>query len=444
MRHFLCTILLAAVTAITITSCLKDDEVSTAPQCAITSFTVADIKTQRTTSTDSTSSTYTATISGSEIFFNIDQINNRIYTVDSLPEWVNISRVVPTVKYSGYIYVRIGGEGLFTSFNSGKDSIDFTQKVEFRVVATDGESFKTYNAVINKAETNSDTLVWKQETGFPAHNPHRSVAVGNTIYVFEQTEGQPVVYTADATAESVTWSAATALSGSTATLDYSQVTIFQDNLYTLSADGYIYRAADATGANWEKVSDLAFTQLLAADNNYIYALDGTGIMQTSDFSNWALAGNKNLQMLPQAPVSCATYALRTNSTMQHTIMMGLSSNNTSNAVVWYRVSAKDENNAQPFNYIAITNDNSYPMPALNNLQMVHYDGALLAWGEPYDTIYRSEDNGITWHEVTSRMVLPEDLASETTQYTSSVVAAGRLWIMSTTGTVWNGVIQSQK
>ena len=93
MKNFLTTIGLCFVAACLATSCLKEEETVSSPECAITAFTVGDIKTAMTIQTaDGSDSTVTRVLSGSSIHFNIDQLNGTIYSVDSLPRWVNQAR----------------------------------------------------------------------------------------------------------------------------------------------------------------------------------------------------------------------------------------------------------------------------------------------------------------------------------------------------------------
>ena len=117
--------------ALTVVSCLKDKEVVTYPQCAITSFTVGNITTYFTTKTSDGlyDSIYSRVIDGSSIGFNIDQLKGEIESVDSIIGWADISRVVPTITYSGLIFCKQRGWDNYYSFTSGVDSVDFTQEI---------------------------------------------------------------------------------------------------------------------------------------------------------------------------------------------------------------------------------------------------------------------------------------------------------------------------
>jgi len=431
------------VTLCVATSCLKDDDQKAeAPQCAIISFKVGDIKSKMTIQkADGTDSTFTVSLSGSTIYFNIDQLNNRIETIDSLPSWLNISRVVPTITSNGYVYVQQDAKDEnFTTFTSGKDSIDFTKPVHFLCVSYDGTATKTYQAFMHLGTTDSDSLYWTtpaEGAMHPVSGQHRSVVLDDRVLVFSENGGNPTV-TSTAADGTESWTTPAALTGTTATIDYASVTVFGSHLYALDTEGHLCQS-DATGTEWATVGDRTFIRLLAADGTYLYAADATGILSSNDLENWRLCGTTDLEMLPNNPISAEFYDTRTNTALQNVVMMGLSNQNTENAVVWYKVSSADEQYDQAWNYISITPDNAYGMPRLQNVQMLRYHNALLAFGAPYDALYRSFDNGITWHKAVSLMALPTDL-KDSTLPTSAFVADGKIWILQSGGKLWKGEV----
>ena len=71
-------------------------------------------------------------------------VNNVISNVDSLVSWANVTRLVPTVYADGSVVYKYANDSIYYYFNSGKDSIDFTNPVEFVVLAYDGVNRKSY------------------------------------------------------------------------------------------------------------------------------------------------------------------------------------------------------------------------------------------------------------------------------------------------------------
>lgn len=448
MKKILILAALVAATGLLAVSCFEDDTINS-PLCVITAFTVDDIETEFTVmASDSTDSTYTWTIDGDDIHFNIDQVNNRIYSVDSIVYWADITRVVPIISYSGYLYIRTGDDTIAYSFTSGSDSVDFTQHVEFVVVAYDGMDAKVYTAELYKAETAEDSVYWteQKETNLSLQGKHRTVALDDRLYVFADNDGAPTVTTALASDTLSEWSEPASLEGTQATLDYASVTVWDGSLYALDELGTLYRSTSLqAGQSWTKVGNETFTRLLCADDNYLYAFDGTRILQTADLANWEENGTECMDQLPDNPICHAAYDFRTNETLQNVVMMGNSQGNDDYAVAWFKVSSADSELDQDWAYVNISADNSYAMPKLDNLQMVRFNGTLYAFGknnddseDAYNLVYKSNDNGVTWHEMTEKITMPPALNEASDEPVTAAVAGGMVWVVQSGGRIWKG------
>ena len=448
-------ILATFVVAMFMISCLDDEESSGSPECVITAFTVADIPCYRTIKTSSgTDSIIKVSMSGSGIYFNIDQVNKRIYNVDSLPYWVDLSKIVPTVTCLGNVYIR-GDEEAFHAFNNGKDTIDFTKKIEFLVVAYDGVSSKTYKANINLASNDADSLYWTANANAaPLQGKHRSLAYNNRLYVFAEGNGSPFVISSDALSNNTNWSNPQALTGAEGTINYASVITYRNHFYALDENGVIYKSsAESNASVWEKASDKHMKTLLAADNYYFYGYDGEAIWSTQDFVKWTMNGNENLDHLPTHPLSYASYNLKTNPSLQNVVVMGLNEKGAKvepGVVVWFKLAANSPELNESWGYINGTT--SHSMPFLNHVQMIYYDGQLMAFGadpkvktdviKAYDMIYTSNDNGITWHEHYTKLGLPAELLGYTGQVSAAVVN-GKIWLVRDDGKVWSGIINKK-
>ena len=147
-------------------------------------------------------------------------------------------------------------------------------------------------------------------------------------------------------------------------------------------------------------------------------------------------------MLPETSINALTYPSGTNQNLQVAVMTGVSSQNTQNGVTWCKTSTLDESTNQPWAYIQVTRDNAYGMPHFDHPSVTYYNGALYAIGEEedaYTKLYRSDDNGITWHQQ-EKYPLPEDLKS--VDGVASIVAVNqKIWIIQENGKVWQGSIQ---
>ena len=418
-----------------------DDDNVEAPNCVIASFSIGDIVSSYTTTINGVDTTYSRTISGSSVYFNIDQINGVISSVDSLPYWANIKRIVPTISYTGAIYCRQGGEGNdYLYFSSGNDSIDFSGEVDFLVVSNDGNYTKNYKAVINKSENEKDSLYWTAvSSNIQLDGPHRTLSKDGSLFVFAYNNGQPTVTTAEATGKNLSWTTPQTLSEN---IDYRSVTLFQNDFYALNDKNWVCWSED--GINWEITNDeFTFDRILASDNWKLYAYDGSSLYASADGVNWDEEPANDLSMLPEMPVSSAVYTSKTNANIQNVVMLGCQPA-ADKTVAWFKVSAEGESN-QKWNYINISADNNYPLPDMSYVQMVRYNGSLLAIGngtekiQPYNDLYISEDNGITWRPSTARYGIVTELAG-TTRPVTMTVCGKNLWIIQSGGNVWRGVI----
>lgn len=425
--------------------CSKEEEVEISPKCAILSFSVGNITSSVVTKSYDSAGNVTDVVSqrvlsGSDIAFNIDQVEGLIYTVDSLPKWVNLTRVAPSFSCYGNVFGRIvPGDDTYYGITSGTDSIDFSRPVELVCVSSDGTSSKNYKVVMYKHTSNIDTLEWKPvASDLRVSGLNKAFGYGGKVFAFaKNADGENVVASASESDPSV-WEVATA------PVDCGSVVMFAGAFYGLGEDGYIYKSAPSqVTSEWEKASDMKVERLLAADAYYIYAYDGNAIIGSTDLTTWTEQGSSDLTMLPETAVSSCNYASRTNSNLQIAVMTGLASANTQHGVSWYKVSSKDSSTNQRWSYIQVTGDNPYGLPRLGNLSVTYYGGSLYAIGmasEGYAPLYRSDDNGITWHAQTNKYTIPAGLNSA--NGAASIVTVGwEMWIIQENGQIWRGTIR---
>ena len=92
-KHTLLGVIALLAMSLCMASCISDDETTeTSPECVITSFAVGKITsyvTEKEYDKDGNEKDVikTKSILGTDIKFNIDQVNGHIYTTDSLPYW---------------------------------------------------------------------------------------------------------------------------------------------------------------------------------------------------------------------------------------------------------------------------------------------------------------------------------------------------------------------
>lgn len=426
-------------------SCMKDEEVITSPECAITSFSVGSITSQVTikkydANGNATDTVVSRTIGGSEIFFNIDHLNGKITSVDALPKWANLEKVVPSFGSTGNVLAKIGTDSLYYMISSGSDSINFTKPVEFICVAYNGASTKKYTVEIRKSESDLTIMEWTKSAS--------RVDLKGMSKIFYTDTNDMFVFSKNAEGKNIVNCTSTVL-GTTETksfempksdLDCNSVLMFNNKFYALDSEGHIYCASPSEADKaWNLASDKTIERLLCIDNLRLYAYDGTAIVGTSDMNTWNEYGKADLDMLPESSINTAIYRTRINSSISDVVMIGHTSKNANNCVAWYKQSSKEVMNDQNWAYIQITPDNAFGLPKLENLSMARSKGALYAIGtinDSYECFYRSNDNGITWHKLDlEKYTLPKELNAEN----GKAILMGsddKLWIYQEDGTVW--------
>lgn len=426
-----------------VTSCLTEDEMETTPECFIASLRVGDIATDIPTKlSDGTDTIITKTIDGNDVYFNINQLTGDITAVDSLPEWVNLSRVVPTFTYTG-AGIFIQRDSLYYRFINGSDSLDFSKPANILVIASDGYSAKRYTVKINKRKGEVDSLAWAKPVGLDLQleGKHRTVVLADRMYVFAENGETPTVTSSSFLSEGASWRKPATLKCEKGLIDWQSVTVFGGKMYALTTDGVLCETTnEERGENWTPVETSAetFVRLLSADNNYLYAFDGEKIVGTKDLSEWMECGSADMNMLPETCVFSTYYTSRTNYSMSNVVMGGLNGNNDKNAVIWYKVSSADPIMDQAWNYVQVTGENEYGCPKLANFSMTFFNDELYAIGGEYEGLYTSADNGISWRLVEEKRMLPDDFDRQSGKPASLVAGNGCLWIIQSGGNVWCG------
>lgn len=427
----LCTVVL------TLSSCIDDEKIEVSSECGIISFSVSDIRSNVTIKkADGGDTTIIKTIPSSEIRFNIDQINGKITCVDSLPNWVDLTKVVPKFVAYGNVYGRINPDKTDTNeyyMTSGADSVDLSSPFTMRVISTDGVSKKVYTVQMFKRTTNCDTLEWKANninTNFNTYT--RPLVLNGKVYLFHENDnGETCVSTST---NGIEWDTKNANA-----IKYESVTLFKDNMYALGTDGYMFSSTD--GETWTKVSSSPFVQILAADKQNIYVYDGTSIVGSSDLQTWSNYGDKDMEYIPTSFISSFSSASKTNPNIEILTMVGLNENNLNNSIAWYKVSSANKYVDQNWIHINANKSNIFPFVYLSGLSATAYKNAIYAIGKTdgsYEYFYRSDDNGISWHPIKSQYTLPDDINSNNA-FATILTVGDEMWIIKG-DKIWKGAI----
>ena len=424
-------------------SCLDSDNQNydLTSDVAISSFSIGSIAVPDTLkdSSGKDSIVYDSVI-GSDYKFTIDQQSNLIYNVDSLPVETNVKKVTTSLSLSyGYAvtYVKNGQDTLWTS----SDSIDFTNPVTFKAYALNG-SIRQYQVKVNVHQVDPDSLQWTLLQGadlnIPARAQHKAVYNEGRMYLFAHTTGGTLV---NSSADGNTWSGweSVSLSGN---VDHTSVLALNGTLYML-CDNRLYASSD--GINWDAAATSdTFDKLFAASPRLgeLYAQSGTNIkaIACSDYSTKSV-GTTDTDFLPVQNISYAVTSVSTNPGIERLILTGTRNPELANdttAVVWTKLSSEPE-----WTYYPLAPNNTLGCPKLQGLATFAYDGKLYAFGGDYDMpaevprpsgfkpfqyLYESEDNGISWHPQTNKVMLPASFLNRTADFSYLVDRDNFIWI----------------
>ena len=215
-------------------SCLKDDNSYKTPQAAITSFTIGYYNVKFHDMNIHGRDTLVNIREGGIMYpMSIDQVNNRIFNVDSMAYGSDLSGVTTTVYGNGTIGYRYMDDPMVKYLWRSQDSIDFTRKVQFVVQSTDGSFDRVYDVQVNIRKVFPDSLIWSapDTVGFPVLSGLSSAVRNDSVFCFgTDTLGAPTVSFRSVTGGN--WTGANAMAGITGTDWSHRVTVCNGKFYT--------------------------------------------------------------------------------------------------------------------------------------------------------------------------------------------------------------------
>lgn len=425
-------------------SCLKDDNSYKTPQAAITSFTIGYYNVRFQDRNIQGHDTLVYIREGGVMYpMTIDQVNNRIFNVDSMAYGSDLSRVTSSVYGTGTVGYKYADEPETTYLWSSSDSIDFTRKLQFVIKSTDESYTRTYDVQVNICKVFPDSLLWSapDTTGFPALSGITAVVRNDSIFCFgTDTAGVPVVSSRSIAGGS--WNGATVLSGLTVNGWNHRVTVCNGDFYTVES-GSLYGSSDAV--NWSSVKS-GIKSIIVSPEDYgeLWAMSqDSNIVKTSDMTEWT-----TVQSIPEGfPDSVAvmfSYPLATNASIKRSVLAGLADDSVY-ASVWTILSGDTL-----WTEVDAPANMDLRLKANGSLALIKYDGSLFSLGKGLDGFRQSSDNGITWYWCDSYaedysswnryMQLPSALKGYESGFTVVTDSKGYIWIMTDNGQAWRGAI----
>lgn len=408
------------------TSCLDNDveQITYTSETSITGFSLGTLNINRMgKDKNGLDSPYVDTLDCSNYPFTIDQINRTITNKDSLPVGTHIDKVITSITYDagmlGYTPKGSDNDTIWTS----TDSIDFTEPVEFKVYAYSGVEGKPYTITINVHQQEPDTISWKKfdNNPFSAGNlsEQKAVYANGKVYVFGKNgNGTHIEYSDVANDNPSPWVPVT--DNISLNIDTYSATAWAGNIYFLARgtnDKRLYKLSVTTD-KIEPVGTEIFEVLIGGNDTKeeLYAVinkisNGVSNSVSHTYKNgvWTEDANSFTLFPVGKPFFSNTTTASYNSDITTTIALcnnpGTTANDTA-ALVFNRISSDNKWEKRMQNL---------PLPNLENITMIYYDGKLYAFGggykeiKPFSQFYCSTDNGLCWRPVTECMAFPAEV-----------------------------------
>ena len=406
---------LFAATSI-MTSCLDNDveQITYTSETSITGFSLGTLNIDRIgKDKNGLDSPYVDTLDCSNYPFTIDQINRTITNKDSLPVGTHIDKVITSITYDagmlGYTPKGSDHDTIWTS----TDSIDFTDPVEFKVYAYSGVEGKPYKVTINVHKQEPDTISWKkfdtQLFNAGSLSEQKAVYANGKVYVFGKNGNDTHIEYSDVANDNPSpWRPVT--DNIPSNIDTYSATAWAGNIYFLAGTNKQLYKLDANSNEITSVGTETFEMLIGGNDikSELYAVKGgkSGIYKEN---TWTEDADPFTQFPAGKPFFSNTTTASYNSNITTTVALCYNQGNTANdttALVFNRISSDNKWEKRMQNL---------PLPNLENITMIYYDGKLYAFGggykeiKPFSQFYCSTDNGLCWRPVTECMAFPAEV-----------------------------------
>lgn len=375
------------------------------------------------------------TVYGVTYSFTIDQLQNLIYNVDSMPVGADtvVDRILVTnLSMSGWATLRdttitttdsvsLGGAINPAAANGG---------LEIKAYAPDNKTTRTYHLQIRVHKQDPDSLVW---TRIPLDLPASPTAPFKAVIA---DNDRLLVYTSNtrmyeanaANGVNLNWDTHD-VSGLPATAKLRSLLNFKGHLYMAAEDGKLYTSTDGTAwtagtapAGVEVKNTVAFT----VDSLVIIGhTGGTDYFYTSEDADTYVQGAAVPNGFPTDNYSFTSF---TPTLTPPQLMLTGNADPTAKAVVPWVTTTGSE-------WVDFSTPTGVYCPAMSNPTVIYYGGSFYITGGDLSTVYHSQV-GIAWEATKRKFLLPPALKG--TEMYSSVIDAMNYWWIVTPDGVWRG------
>ena len=440
-------------------SCLNDNDrdITYYDDTAITAFTLGklSLRVDSTTKDGKKDSVYYRKLDAKNYVFYIDQINKRVYNLDSLPYGVNQKKIVGTfsTRNAGVVTLKSLTSDSTAYYKNGQDSVDFTSERTFVVYSNSQKYSQKYTVDVRVHKQKPNDFKWNNlatVSAFASLQGLRVANAGSMVLVFGSTGSATVVY-GSPIADGKSW-AKLAPSFSPDANAWKNAVSFNGTAYVLSG-GRLWKSDDATSWTDLGVAASGMSRLLGASNAGLHLLGTDGQLYlakvgTTQIASQALAASSGY--LPQQDFNMVVWNHSASDKTEQVVLLG---NRTeaghagdSAPVVWGKVFEYGQaSSTQKWAYYNSL-EAEPRLPRMSNLQVVAHGPVLLAVGgagmgasssvQALKDVYVSADGGLSWR--TNRIyTMPTDIAKNTTHFAMGADKDNHIWLVCAgTGKVW--------
>ena len=440
-------------------SCLNDNDrdITYYDDTAITAFTLGklSLRVDSTTKDGKKDSVYYRKLDAKNYVFYIDQINKRVYNLDSLPYGVNQKKIVGTfsTRNAGVVTLKSLTSDSTAYYKNGQDSVDFTSERTFVVYSNSQKYSQKYTVDVRVHKQKPNDFKWNQLATVPAFASLQGLRVANAgsmVLVFGSTGSGTVVY-GSPIADGKSWTKLSPTFSPDANA-WKNAVSFNGTAYVLSG-GRLWKSDDATSWADLGVAASAMSRLLGASNAGLHLLGTDGQLYlakagTTQIASQALAASSG--HLPQQDFNMVVWNHSASDKTEQVVLLG---NRTeaghagdSAPVVWGKVFEYGQaSSTQKWAYYNSL-EAEPRLPRMSNLQVVVHGPVLLAVGgagmgasssvQALKDVYVSADGGLSWR--TNRIyTMPADIAKNTTHFAMGADKDNHIWLVCAgTGKVW--------
>lgn len=427
---------LFAATSI-MTSCLDNDveQITYTSETSITGFSLGTLNIDRIgKDQNGEDSAYVDTLNCSDYPFTINQLTREIENKDSLPYGTHIDKVITSITYdAGALAYRPKGADTDTLWTS-TDSIDFSgdtykmstiTPIEFKVYAYSGAIGQAYKVKVNVHQQIPDTIAWKKFDNFFSNgnlSKQKAVYANGKVYVFGENGGTHIEYSDVSDDNPKPW--VTITDNVPADIDTYSATACAGYIYFLAGTNKQLYKLDVNSNEITSVDAETFEMLIGGNDikSELYAVKNgeSGIYREN---TWTKDTDPFTQFQADQPFFSNTTTASYNSNITTTVALCYNQGNTANdttALVFNRISSDNKWEKRMQNL---------PLPNLENVTMIYYDGKLYAFGggygeiKPFSQFYCSTDNGLCWRPVTECMAFPAEFSELYTAHSKNYSCA---------------------